>query len=190
MLSSITPLGQRGRGMSWSRTVVAFWIGAIAGAVAVFSLLAVFGAFLGIDEIAPWLSLVIVAAAAALDLMGVKPPGLQRQVNEDWLRRYRDWVTGFGFGAQLGVGFATIIPTFGIWALYLIAVGFGLPEAAFMGIGFGIGRSLLLLSTRRVGSPSALSERMRRFVSGERRAQWVSYAAYVFAIAVVGLNVA
>lgn len=189
MLSSITPLGQRGRDMSWSRTVVAFWSGAIAGGLAVFSLLAVMGMMFGLDDLGPWAGIVIVAAAAALDLAGVRPPGLKRQVNEDWLGRYRDWVTGLGFGVQLGVGFATIIPTFGIWALYLIAAGTGFPTAALMGIGFGVGRSLLLLSTRRVASPAALGERMRRFASGERRARLVTYSGYVLAMTVVGLNV-
>lgn len=190
MLSSITPLGQRGRGMSWSRTVVAFWVGAIVGGAATFSLLGGLGAMLGLDRLGPWSVLVIVVLAAALDLMRVEPPGLQRQVNEDWLGRYRDWVTGFGFGTQLGVGFATIIPTFGVWALYLIAAGSGFPTAVLMGIAFGVGRSLLLLSTRGVGSPFALGERMRRFVSGEKRARWLSYAGYMVAAVVVGLNVA
>jgi hypothetical protein len=110
MLSSITPLGQRGRGMSWSRTVISFWVGALLAGAVVFGLLGVFGEMLGVGRLNPWYTVVVLSIAGVLDLRGLKPPGLHRQVDEDWLGRYRDWVVGLGFGAQLGAGFATIIP--------------------------------------------------------------------------------
>ena len=112
MLSSITPLGQRGRGMSWARTVVAFWIGAIAGGAIVFGLIGLVGSLLRVPSLNPWYSMLVLLAAAGLDLLGVKAPGPHRQVDEDWLGRYRDWVVGLGFGVQLGAGFVTIIPSF------------------------------------------------------------------------------
>lgn len=189
MLSSITPLGQRGRGGSWLRTVIAFWAGAIVAGGVVFGLLGLAGAAVGIGGLNPWYSLVILLVAAFLDWRGVRPPGLHRQVDEDWLARYRDWVVGFGFGSQLGAGFATIIPSFGTWALYLIALGAGVPAAAAIGAGFGVGRSLLLLSTRRVRSPSALASTMRSFSSAEGRARWAAILGYG-AVIVVGVYVA
>ena len=190
MLSSITPLGQRGRGGSWLRTVVAFWVGAMFAGGAVFGLIGVVGTPLGIPGLNPWYSIAILAVAGALDLRGVRPPSLHRQVDEDWLGKYRDWVTGFGFGLQLGAGFATIIPTFGTWALLLVAMGAGVPAAMAIGIAFGVGRSLLLLSTREVRSPSVLAETMQKFIGAESRARWASIAGYTVVILVIGVYVA
>lgn len=189
MLSSITPLGQRGRGMSWTRTVVSFWVGALLAGAVVFGLLGVIGEFLGVGRLNPWYTVVVLLAAGVLDLRGVKPPGLHRQVDEDWLGRYRDWVVGLGFGAQLGAGFATIIPSFGTWALFLIAMGTGFPMAAYVGLAFGAGRSLLLFTTRSVRSTSSLAEVMRRFTSAEGLARNVAVAGYAAVLFVVVLNV-
>lgn len=189
MLSSITPLGQRGRGMSWNRTVVAFWIGAISAGVLVFSLAGFVGPMVNLDALNPWLATSVVAGAGVLDLLRVKPPGPKRQVDEDWLGRYRDWVVGLGYGAQLGSGLATIIPTWGIWVLLLVSASVGLPGAAIIGASFGVGRSLLLLANRSVTSPGALSETMRRFAGAESAAKHAAIGAYALAIIMVGLNV-
>ena len=190
MLSSITPLGQRGRGMSWRRTVVGFWVGAMLAAALVFTPVGAIGELAGLDRFNPWLSLVVIVAAAILDLIGVRAFGPHRQVDEDWLGRYRDWVIGFGFGAQLGLGFLTIISSWGYWAILVVAASIGLPQAVLIGVGFGVGRSLLLVSTRRVGSPSALADLMRRFTGAERTARWVALAGYGLVIVTVGFYVA
>ena len=189
MLSSITPLGQRGRGGSWTRTVVGFWTGAVLAAAAVFTVAGAMGSLIGLDRLNPWISLVAIAAAAVLDMTGVRPLGPRRQVDEDWLGRYRDWVIGFGFGAQLGLGFVTIVPSFGYWALLVVAASVGLPQAVLIGVGFGVGRSLLLLTARRIGSPSALAEMMRRFTGAEPLARKAAMAAYGIVILTVVLNV-
>jgi len=190
MLSSITPLGQRGRGGSWLRTVIAFWAGAmVAGGVA-FGLFGLLGSILGVPSLNPWYSLFVLIIAAVLDVKGLRPPSPHRQVDEDWLGRYRDWVTGLGFGLQLGAGFATIIPTFGTWALYLVAMGVGVPAAVAIGVAFGIGRSLLLFFTRYVRSTSVLAETMRRFTRAENLARWVSIAGYAVALVMVSAYVA
>lgn len=189
MLSSITPLGQRGRGMSWIRTVVAFWIGAMVAGAVVFGAIGVVGNWLAVPSLNPWWSLVILVAAACLDLARVKAPGPHRQVDEDWLGKYRDWVVGLGFGAQLGAGFVTIVPSFGTWAMFLLAAGAGVPLAISLGVAFGVGRSLLLVSTARVRSTPALADTMRRFNGAERLAGWVAVAGYGVVI-MVGLYVA
>jgi hypothetical protein len=176
--------------MSWGRTVVGFWVGALLAGTAVFSMLGGIGELFGLDRVAPWVSLVVVGIAATLDWAKVKPPGPHRQVNEDWLGRYRDWVIGFGFGAQLGLGFVTIIPSFGTWAMFLVATVSGLPLAAALGAGFGLGRSLLLVTTRVIRSPSALATVMQRFTGAERKARWVALAGYALALIVVGADVA
>ena len=189
MLSSITPLGQRGRGMSWARTVVAFWVGALISGAVVFGILGWIGEVTGVDGLNPWYTILVLVAAGLLDLAGVKPPGLHRQVDEDWLGRYRDWVVGLGFGAQLGAGFATIIPSFGTWAMLLVALSAGFPFVMLMGIAFGVGRSLLLLSTRSVRSTSSLADRMRKFNGAEEMARRVSVAGYAAVLVLVVLNV-
>ena len=114
MLSSITPLGLRGRGMSWTRAVVAFSLAAVLTAIGLFGLLGWLGDGLAIADSNSLVVVGIIGTALVLDLAGIRPPGPQRQVNEDWLGRYRDWVIGAGFGAQLGLGFVTIVPTFGV----------------------------------------------------------------------------
>ena len=190
MLSSITPLGQRSKGKSWERTVAAFWIGAIGAGAAVFSVLGWIGDLVEVTDSTLEIVLVAVPVAAALDLVGVRAPGPRRQVDEDWLGGYRDWVTGFGFGAQLGVGFATIVPSFGTWALYLIAVGSGLPLAAVLGAGFGLGRSLLLVATRKVHSASTLATIMERFNGTESVAGRIALAGYALVATVGVLHVA
>lgn len=189
MLSSITPLGQRGRGMSWGRTVVAFWVGAIAAGASVFSVAGVVGTIIGLRTLNLWFAVLVVAVAATLDILRVRPPGPHRQVDENSLGRYRDWVVGFGYGAQLGFGLATIIPTWGIWALLLVSASVGLPGAAVIGASFGVGRSLLLLANRSVTSPGALSETMRRFAGAESAAKHAAIGAYALAIVMIGLNV-
>jgi hypothetical protein len=176
--------------MSWTRTVVTFWIGAVGAGALVFSGAGLVGSLVGADTLSPWFAIAVLALALAFDMAGFRPLGPHRQVNEDWLVRYRDWVVGFGFGAQLGFGFLTILPTFGYWALILVAGLVGLPVAALIGAAFGIGRSLLLLSTRDITSPSALSARMRQFAGAERRARWLVFASYVGVILVVSFNVA
>lgn len=187
MLSSITPLGQRGRGMSWTRTVIAFWIGAILAGAFTFGVAGLIGEVLGVDGYA-WLAVSAVVVALLLDLAGVKPFGPRRQVDEDWLGRYRDWVTGFGFGAQLGSGFATIVVTWMTWALLLVSVSLGIPDALYVGAALGVGRSLLLLTTRYVRSPSALTQSMQRFSSLEGSAVKVALVGYVLLVGVLGIN--
>ena len=189
MLSSITPLGQRGRGMSWRRMVVAFWLGAVTAGMALFGSVGLVGGWLGLDRLNPWLLLAVVVAAGLLDLTSVRPPGPQRQVDENWLSTYRDWVVGLGYGAQLGTGFVTVVPTFGTWALLVVSASVGLPLAAAIGVAFGVGRSLLLIGTRKVRSPAALAESMRKFAAAETRGRQLAYGGYGMVLIVVVTSV-
>jgi hypothetical protein len=170
-------------------TVIAL-VGGDRDGVAVFSLSGWPGGLGGLPEVGAWLPLLVLIAAAFLDLVGLTPPGPRRQVDEDWLGRYRDWVTGLGYGAQLGVGFATIVPSWGIWALLVTAACIGVPGAILFGAGFGVGRSLLLFSTRRVDSTSALAGLMLRFSGAESSARRVALAGYGVVILIVGVYVA
>jgi hypothetical protein len=174
--------------MSWTRTVVGFWIGALLSGAAVFGVIGLIGELLGLDEVSRWWLLLVLAAAAVADLSGAKPPGPKRQVDENWLGAYRDWVIGLGYGLQLGAGYLTIISSFGTWALLVVALMSGLPAAIWVGLAFGLGRSLLLIATRDVRTPSSLASLMQRFSDAENLARWGAAAGYALMIVIVGLD--
>jgi len=178
MLSSITPLGQRGRGNSWIRTVSAFWVGALLAGGLTYGGLGLIGDLTGVSTAPEWWVLIVVTVAAILDARRVRAPGPRRQVNEDWLGRYRDWVTGLGFGWQLGTGLFTIVPLWAVWALVVAALLQGLPTAIFIGIAFAAGRAALLAFTRGVDRPDRLARLMERLAAFDRPALRMTLAAY------------
>ncbi len=106
MLASITPLGERSRGFSWNLTASAFALGAMGAGAGSGALLGALGSLLPTG--AGWRSVAVVAVLASALLVDATPlrtrvPSSRRQVNEDWLGRYRGWVYGVAFGAQLGL---------------------------------------------------------------------------------------
>ena len=60
----------------------------------------------------------LLAAALVVDVSPLRRrlPTTRRQVNEDWMGRYRGWVYGGAFGAQLGSGVATIVTSAAVYA--------------------------------------------------------------------------
>src|SRR5918911_3529418 len=123
MLASIPPLGERARGSRWGLTV-AFYVAAATAAGAAL------GAAAGALGSLAWhgeslrLRAAILAGALALGLMldvAGRLPTPRRQVNEDWLREYRGWVYGAGFGGQLGLGVTTIVTTSLVYVTLLAA---------------------------------------------------------------------
>src|SRR5580704_2792424 len=106
MLASITPLGERGRQSTWGVTVAAFLLGAVGGGAGAGALAGAVGLLALPASIGSGARLAVVAVAAliaaGLDARADPAPGPRRQVNEEWLHRYRGWVYGLGFGAQLG----------------------------------------------------------------------------------------
>ncbi len=170
--------------MSWRRTVIAFWLGAIMGGLITFTIFGLLGDMLGLTDGSALILLGVVAMAGVLDLIGKRPPGPKRQVNEDWLTRYRDWVTGVGFGFQLGSGLMTHVPVFAVWALVALAVLSGPPGASLIGIAFAIGRSLPLLLTKHVERPSALARLMSTFGRYNRIAVNALFGSYAVVLIV------
>lgn len=176
MLGSITPLGERSRGMSWPVTVAAFAVGAVAAGALMGGVLGVLGGLLDLGETA---ALAVLAAASAaglaLDLRrgGRRLPGPRRQVDERWLHRYRGWVYGVGFGFQLGAGVLTVVTTSAVYLMLLAAFLSGSWESgAVIGGIFGAARAASLLPGRRVRSPAAvvaIDGRLRRLEVPARR---------------------
>jgi hypothetical protein len=170
MLSSIHPLGERGRHNRWGLTVAAHLVGSWAGGVAAFTLAALAG--LALPDDAVWIAALVAAAAAAVEVRGRRIPGPRRQVNEDWLNRYRGWVYGAGFGFQLGAGLMTIVTTTAVYvALALTALSHDVAAGAVVGSVYGIVRSLPLLAAGRVRTGAQLASLHRRLRSLARPVQ-------------------
>jgi hypothetical protein len=191
MLASITPLGERGRHNRYRLTVAAFLIGA-AGAGALGGLvLGSLGALI-LSGLSSALRLsvlaVVVSVAIALDARG-GVPGPRRQVNEQWLDRYRGWVYGVGFGAQLGIGVATIVTSAATYVALLAAVLSADPAAGALIVGlYGLLRGLTPLMAARSQTPHqlmALHERLARAATPVARGSLVVLVA-VLILSVVG----
>jgi hypothetical protein len=187
MLASITPLGERSRRQRWPVTVTALAAGAATTGAAVGAGLAAVGSLLPLGGRARLEVLLAAAAiAAALELLGLRPPTHRRQVDETWLHRYRGWVYGAGFGGQLGVGVWTIVTTFAVYvALLAELLAPRIGAGAAIGGVFGLVRGLTVISTARVDSPMRLAAFHRAFHRGEGVAAVVAVAAEAAVILVV-----
>lgn len=165
MLSSISPLGERSRGTSFARTSVAYVIGSVLSAVLVGGALGALGSLVP-DEVRG--SRPVLVALAVLLLVGLVldlrsgghgVPSWRRQVDREWIGRYRDWVTGLGFGLQLGLGFVTIITSTTTYAVFAMELLTGRWWAgALVGVVFGLVRALPLVLVRKVTTPQRLHE--------------------------------
>jgi len=103
----------------------------------------------------------VAAVAAFLDLVG-RVPSSRRQVDERWLTRYRGWVYGVAFGAQLGVGVVTVVTTATVYAWMIGCVLAGAASSgAVVGVAFGLARSVPLLLVARDRTPAALRRSLR-----------------------------
>jgi hypothetical protein len=166
VLASIHPLGERARGRRWAVTVTGFIAGAALAGAGAGMLLGWLGAVAGARARSFESSTAIVAAVvglalvgAALDLRwaGLRLPTVQRQVNEDWLHRYRGAVYGIGFGFQLGLGVATIVTTAAVYLTFVIAFFTSSAiEGAVVGATFGLVRGGTILTAARIERPEEL----------------------------------
>jgi hypothetical protein len=170
MLSSISPLGERARATRWGTTVTAYLLGSTLGGLGLGWLAALSGSLVPVSLRSSLAVTLVVGAAllllAALDLLAsptadraprLRLPSWQRQVDEQWLGRYRGWVYGLGFGVQLGLGVVTIITSATVYAVVLVTawsghVGVGL----LIGGTFGLVRALPVLAARRAEEPVSL----------------------------------
>ena len=180
MLGSITPLGERGRNRRWGITVTTYVIGSVLGGVAIAGALGRLGAAIGLGDLSVAVRLGILAAAVVIGLAfdlhvgGLRLPTIHRQVNEDWMVRYRSWVYGLGFGVQLGLGVVTIVNTSAIYAMLLAAALSGSAGAgALIGGVFGFVRAAIVFTVAGVKRPEQLGRAdvlLRRWDGLTRRA--------------------
>ncbi|GAC1445462.1 MAG: hypothetical protein NVSMB55_26720 [Mycobacteriales bacterium] len=182
MLTSISPLGERARGQRWAVTAAAYLIGSTAGGLSLGFGLGAVGGWL---HPPPVLTAVVCAVAAAAD-MAQRLPTLRRQVDEDWLTRYRGWVYGLGYGLQLGVGITTIVTSAATYATFALCLASGsAATGAAIGGCFGLVRALPLLLIGRAGTPHGLRVMAARLNASADAAQRMTVAALAGAAVVV-----
>lgn len=172
MLSSISPLGERARGARWSVVTTAYILSSLLAGALVGLLLGGLGSLLPDSLLVHPVVLLTLAAllvlGAVLDTRagGHAVPSWHRQVDEGWIGTYRGWVTGTGFGFQLGLGVVTIITSTTTYAVLLLELLTGSWWAgALVGATFGLVRALPLLLVRGVQTPQALHDTFRRLTT-------------------------
>jgi hypothetical protein len=98
-----------------------------------------------------WAALLVVAGAVALDLLApriprLRPPSVGRQVPREWSRYFSPTTVAVLYGARLGVGPATILPTWLWWAVLVLAAGQGVGTSVAAGATFGGVRTVLMVA--------------------------------------------
>ena len=169
MLTSISPLGERARASRWWLTTTAYVVSSTLGGIAV-------GApRRPARRPRPRVRALLAGRARRRGARarrrapprprvgGARLPTWRRQVDEAWLGRYRGWVVGTGFGAQLGVGVVTIVTSSTTYAVLLLAALSGsAPVGALVGGVFGLVRALPLVLMARVDTRERLWAVLRR----------------------------
>ncbi|MEX2292836.1 MAG: hypothetical protein WD691_03530 [Acidimicrobiales bacterium] len=189
MLSTITPIGERGRRNRYHVTALWFVVGALLGGATLGAAAAALAAGVALVELSPD----VLAGAAAvcgavtiasdLSIGGFRLPTHTRQVNETWLDQYRSWVYGGGFGWQIGVGLATYVTTSAVYLLIVLAALTASPLAAFYVVtGFGLVRGLAVYLGRSLTTPErmmALHRRLDELLPAAQRLIVLTQAAVV-----------
>ena len=204
MLSSIHPLGERARGNRWGITTTAYVSASLVGGGVVGAAAGTIG-WLAARLVRPGPAAVafLVAGSCLLAALLDTPvlpravPTVHRQVNEDWLHRYRGWVYGVGFGFQLGLGVVTIVTTAGVYLTFFLAVLAGLqtgrhgvvPAAlsgSLVGGTFGLVRAMPVLLVAWVRSPAQLRATHRVMGARAAVARWATIAGLTGVAVVAG----
>ncbi|QXC61995.1 hypothetical protein KSP35_04030 [Aquihabitans sp. G128] len=192
MLSSITPMTEAGRGNRFRTTAAWFVLGGLLGGLSL-GLLAAAGAA-GLAALGPsttallGIGAAVAVATAAIDLgvLGIELPIFKRQVNDAWLRQYRSWAYGAGFGWQIGFGVATYIMTAGVFLTIALAVVSASPALALtIGATFGLVRGSAVFLGRSATSPAALGRVHERLDAAAPAARAAAAGVQVLAAAVL-----
>jgi sulfite exporter TauE/SafE len=186
MLSSINPLGERARGQRFWLTATWYVIGSLIGGAAMGAGAGTVGSFLPAGDWRIWATVGVLLIGMTLELLGKVPPSRHRQVDENWLTRYRGWVYGLGFGLQLGLGVATIVTSASVYTTILVAALSGSPVlGAMIGGAFGLVRSMPIVLVSTAGDPQSLRNVMRRLQARLPVARIVVVATQALLLALV-----
>lgn len=177
MLASIHPLGERAKHNRWAVTVAFYLFGSIAAGTLLGAALGTLGLHAG-----PAIIAALCLVAALVDASGRRPPSWRRQVNEDWLHRYRGWAYGVGFGFQLGLGVVTIVTTAAVYLAFTLAALSGSPASgALIGAAFGLSRAVPVLLVSRMARPDKLRAFHGRLAGAASWARGVTVAGLLSA---------
>src|SRR5438270_1881610 len=186
MLASIHPLGERARNTRFAVTAAAYAVGSVAGGVVIGAAAGAIGSWLAPPAI---VAVVVCLVAAWVEGRGLPLPGPRRQVNEEWMTRYRGWIYGLGFGFQLGLGVVTIVTTAAIYVMVVAAVVSGsVVGGTAIGVAFGVARTLPLAAVARVEGGDrlrAVHARMQSWSVGARAANAAGLAGAAAALVVM-----
>jgi hypothetical protein len=184
MLSSISPLGERARASRWWLTTTAYVFGSLLGGAGIGALSGLLGSLVPASlRASPWLllplaALLLVTLALDLGIGGRSLPVWKRQVDVAWLSRYRGWVYGLGFGAQLGFGLVTIVTSATTYAMVAFAALSGHVVAGMLiGVVFGLVRSAPSLLMAGVDTPADLHRVFEHLERLARPADWLARGA-------------
>ncbi|HEV3227381.1 MAG TPA: hypothetical protein VGZ52_11120 [Acidimicrobiales bacterium] len=182
MLSSITPLGERGRNNRFAVAASFFIAGSLLGGAATGLVAGGVGDLVLPRERALDGALIVTLAlaGAALDarVAGRRLPTITRQVDERWLQKYRNWVYGFGFGVQLGTGVATIVSSAAVYLMVIAAVlTRSVIAGAAIGFTFGLVRGLSILLASRISTYDELRRFHARLAANSARSNAVNVAS-------------
>ena len=166
MLTSITPLGERGRDNRWWLTVTAYVVGSVAAGALTGALAGLVGSLLPLTQTSALAALAAVGALALgadLEIGPLRRPTIHRQVDDRCLDTYLLWVWVLGYGVQLGVGVMTIVTSSTVYVTWAAALLTGsVPGGALIGATFGLARALPVLATRPVTDGRSLRRLLRR----------------------------
>lgn len=192
MLSSITPMTEAGRGNRFRTTAAWFVVGAVLGGLSIGALAALAAVGVAAADLSETtryaIAAVIAIGTAAVDLgvFGIELPIFKRQVNDAWLRTYRSWVYGAGFGWQIGFGVATYIMTAGVFLTIALAVLTASPlQALVIGLVFGLVRGSAVHIGRNATTPAALGRVHERLDAAAPAARTAALGIQVAAAAVL-----
>jgi MFS family permease len=188
MLASLTPFAEAGRGNRWTITATSFSIGAVTAGACGGLIWSGLGSLLPNGEWRTIGAAAVVAIALVIDATPLRKrlPLTKRQVNEDWMVTYRGWVYGTGFGAQLGLGFITLVGCAAIYATFLIELLSGrLLAGLVIGATFGAAKAASLLPAGRARDRQSIVALHRRLLRLEPLSIGAVVAAEIAAALVV-----
>jgi hypothetical protein len=177
----------------WRKVRVAGLLAASAtatGALAGFTA-GVPAAVVRLDGPSPLIVAAVALGAVALDLVAARtgraaPPSVRRQVPRAWSQLFSPPTVAVLYGARLGVGPLTILPTWLWWAAFVLSAWFGPAVAAAAGAVFGLVRTAVMIGLAEWVAPAAPA-RMARLRGGEAAVRWAGTAAVVVLAAVLAV---
>lgn len=147
--------------------------GALAG-----GLLGALWAASPLPALGPAATLAAAALAAALDVARVRPPAARSQVPQLWGRLFGPSTVAVLYGARLGIGPLTMLPTWLWWAATLVGSSHGAAAGAVAGAAFHLARTATLLAAV-AGADRSMPARMAGIQRAERPVRAVVAAAAV-----------